>query len=140
MVESSGHARVAERFLAAFGARDDAGLRALLAEDVVWSMPGSGTISGTVHGRDAAATRAWEIAGRGVRTELLHVLVGQHGVALSLHNTALAADGRELDEHLATVLTVRDGVITAIDSYLSDVDGMSAFFAHRTPGNRADQG
>ncbi|MFD0531820.1 nuclear transport factor 2 family protein [Kitasatospora arboriphila] len=76
MVESSGHARVAERFLAAFGARDDAGLRALLAEDVVWSMPGSGTISGTVHGRDAAATRAWEIAGRGVRTELLHVLVG----------------------------------------------------------------
>ncbi|MCU7820754.1 nuclear transport factor 2 family protein [Kitasatospora sp. DSM 101779] len=129
MAENSGHAQVAERFLAAFRARDETALRALLAESVAWSMPGSGTISGTVHGRDAAVARAWEIAGRGVRTELLHVLVGQLGVALSLHNTARAADGRELDEHLATVLTVQDGLITAIDSYLSDVDGMSAFFA-----------
>ncbi|MEV8098979.1 nuclear transport factor 2 family protein [Kitasatospora sp. NPDC085879] len=128
MSEHNGHAEVAGRFLAAFGARDEPALRALLAEDIVWSMPGSGTISGTVRGRDAAVARAWEIAGRGVHTELRHVLVGQHGAALSLHNTAHTPDGRVLDEHLATVLTISDGVIAAIDSYLSDVDGMSAFF------------
>lgn len=29
---------------------------------------------------------------------------------------------------MATVLATRDGCITAIDSYLSDADGMSAFF------------
>ncbi|MFF4699370.1 hypothetical protein [Streptomyces chattanoogensis] len=63
-----------------------------------------------------------------MHTELLHVLVGAHGAALSLRNRATAADGRQLDEYLATVLTTRDGRITAIDSYLSDVDGMSAFF------------
>lgn len=63
-----------------------------------------------------------------LRTELLHVLSGRHGVALSLRNTAVAPDGRILDEHLATVLTIRDGKIAAIDSYLSDVGGMNAFF------------
>ena len=119
---------VAERFLAAFQARDWEAIGALFSQDITWTMPGAGTISGTVHGRDAAVSRAREIAGRGVHTELLHVLAGQNGIALSLRNTATDSDGRTLDEHLATVLTLRDGEIAAIDSYLSDVDGMSRFF------------
>ncbi|MFJ3229523.1 nuclear transport factor 2 family protein [Streptomyces sp. NPDC086787] len=122
------HPALAARFLTAFQARDWAALRELLADDITWTMPGTGTISGTADGADAAVERARHIAGQGLRTELLHVLVGARGAALSLRNTAAAPDGRELDEHLATVLTMRDGRITAIDSYLSDVDGMSAFF------------
>ncbi|MER6380142.1 nuclear transport factor 2 family protein [Streptomyces sp. NPDC001250] len=121
-------ATIAERFLTAFQARDWEALRGLLADDIAWTMPGTGTISGTVHGAEAAVDRARHIASRGLHTELLHVLVGAHGAALSLHNTATAPDGRRLDEYLATVLTTRHGRITAIDSYLSDVDGMSSFF------------
>ncbi|OLZ67232.1 hypothetical protein AV521_25635 [Streptomyces sp. IMTB 2501] len=121
-------ATIAERFLTAFQARDWEALRGLLADDIAWTMPGTGTISGTVHGAEAVVDRARHIAGRGLHTELLHVLVGAHGAALSLHNTATAPDGRRLDEYLATVLTTRHGRITAIDSYLSDVDGMSSFF------------
>ena len=128
MPDNSGDVTVAERFLTAYRAHDWEALRALLADDVTWSMPGAGTISGTVHGRAAAIDRIQEIVGRGLRTELLHILAGQHGIVLSLRNTATAADGRTLDEHLSTVLTIRDGKIVAIDSYLSDVDGMSAFF------------
>ncbi|BDM74129.1 hypothetical protein HEK616_76160 (plasmid) [Streptomyces nigrescens] len=120
---------IAERFLAAFKDRDWQALRDLFADEITWSMPGAGTISGTIRGADLAVERARQIADRGVRTELLHVLIGAHGAALSLRNTATAPDGRKLDEHLATVLTIRSGRITAIDSYLSDIDGMSAFFA-----------
>lgn len=119
---------IAERFLAAFKDRDWEALRDLLADEITWSMPGTGTISGPVQGADPVVDRARQIAGQGVRTELLHVLRGAHGVALSLRNTATAPDGRTLDEHLATVLTIRSGRITAIDSYLSDIDGMSSFF------------
>ncbi len=128
MAENSVDARVAERFLGAYGARDWEALRALLADGVTWTMPGTGTISGTAHGTEAVIDRARRIVAGGVETELLHVLVGRRSVALSLRNTAQAPDGRKLDEHLAVVLTVRDGRITAIDSHLSDVDGMSAFF------------
>ncbi|MDF3301425.1 hypothetical protein [Streptomyces tropicalis] len=66
-----------------------------------------------------------------MRTELLHVLAGRGGVALSLRNTATAPDGRTLDEHLATVLTLRGGLICAVDSFLSDVAGTSAYLARR---------
>ncbi|MER6569823.1 nuclear transport factor 2 family protein [Streptomyces sp. NPDC001093] len=128
MSKNSVGSTVAERFLAAFQARDWERLRGLLADDVTWTMPGSGSISGTIRGKEAVVGRARHIAGQGLHTELLHVLVGAHGAALSLRNTATAPDGRRLDEHLATVLTTQHGRITAIDSYLSDVDGMSAFF------------
>ena len=33
-----------------------------------------------------------------------------------------------LDQHLATVLSIRDGKVSAIDTYLSDVDMVNAFF------------
>ncbi|MFF3915914.1 nuclear transport factor 2 family protein [Streptomyces sp. NPDC001852] len=128
MSTNSADPTVAQRFLAAFQARDWEGLRDLLADDITWTMPGSGSISGTIRGADAVVRRARHIADQGLHTELRHVLVGAHGIALSLRNTATAPDGRRLDEHLATVLAVRHGRITAIDSYLSDVDGMSAFF------------
>ncbi|MEX2981019.1 nuclear transport factor 2 family protein [Streptomyces sp. C36] len=126
--ENGPDVRIAERFLTAYRSHDWEALRALFTADIAWSMPGTGTISGTVHGADAAIDRVREIVGRGLRTELLHVLSGQYGVTLSLRNTAVTPDGRTLDEHLATVLTIRDGKITAIDSYLSDVGGMNAFF------------
>ncbi|MGW7579371.1 nuclear transport factor 2 family protein [Streptomyces sp. NPDC054765] len=128
MTGSDSHTELADRFLTAFRTHDWEALSTLLAPDIVWSMPGTGTISGTLHGTAAAIDRFQEIVGRGLHTELLHILVGQNGAALSLRNTAVAADGRKLDEHLATVLTIREGKIAAIDSYLSDVDGMSAFF------------
>ncbi|KPC60466.1 nuclear transport factor 2 family protein [Streptomyces chattanoogensis] len=128
MSPDSADPTIPERFLAAFQARDWETLRGLLADEITWTMPGTGTISGTAHGADAVVHRARHIAGQGLHTELLHILVGARGAALSLRNRATAADGRQLDEYLATVLTTRDGRITAIDSYLSDVDGMSAFF------------
>ncbi|OIJ92613.1 nuclear transport factor 2 family protein [Streptomyces monashensis] len=128
MSTNSAARTIAERFLTAFQAREWETLRALLADDITWTMPGEGTISGTIHGAGAAVARARQIADQGLRTELLRVLVGAHGVALSLHNTATSPDGRRLDEYLATVLTMRHERITAIDSYLSDVDGMSSFF------------
>ncbi|GHI10486.1 ketosteroid isomerase [Streptomyces cellostaticus] len=128
MSTNSAALTIAERFLTSFQARDWETLRDLLADDITWTMPGTGAVSGTIHGADAVVDRARHIAGQGLYTELLHVLVGAHGAALSLHNTATAPDGRRLDEYLATVLTMRHGRITAIDSYLSDVDGMSSFF------------
>ena len=68
------------------------------------------------------------IASYGIRFALEHVLVSRDTMALSLHNTARRAD-LVLNEHLATVRTVRAGRIVPIDTYLSDLDGINAFFA-----------
>jgi uncharacterized protein len=102
-----------------------------LDEDLVWTLPGSSLISGEAKGATAVIQRAKTIVAHGVNFELKHILIGRQGAALSLHNAAQRGAVR-LDEHLATVMTMRDGKIAAIDIYLSDIEMLNAFFvAHQ---------
>ncbi|MFF1699976.1 nuclear transport factor 2 family protein [Streptomyces sp. NPDC058257] len=103
------------------------GIRALLHDDATWTLPGDNTVSGTAEGADAVVERAQRIASYGLNFELLHILVSRENMALSLHNTARREDA-VLDEYLATVCRLRDGKIASIETYLSDVSGMNAFF------------
>ncbi|MBC2877561.1 MULTISPECIES: nuclear transport factor 2 family protein [Streptomyces] len=119
--------RLGVRFHAFLSAGDWAGIRTLLTDDATWTLPGDNAISGTAEGADAVVERAEKIASYGVDFELLHILVSRENMALSLHNTARRGDVR-LDEHLSTVCRLRDGKIAGIETYLSDVDGMNAFF------------
>lgn len=102
-------------------------MRTLITDDITWSMPGEGTISGTAVGAEAVIARSQQIVGYGLNFELLHLLVGQYGLALLLHNTATRGS-LVLDEYLSTVCQVRDGKISVIDTYLSDLKGFNAFF------------
>lgn len=117
----------ADAFLQAYSDRDWPRVATLFAADSVWTMPGGGRLGGDVHGPAALTARARYIAEQGVRTEFLHRLEGKYGVAFILHNTA-EKSGRLLDEHLVTVVTVKDGLIIRIDSYLSDVATKDSFF------------
>ena len=118
---------IARRFHAALTARDWSAIRALLTDDAHWTLPGDNTISGPANGADAVVDHARKVAGYGVNFELLHILVSRDNVALSLHNTARQGD-RVLDQYLATVCRLKDGKIADIETFLSDVDGMNAFF------------
>jgi ketosteroid isomerase-like protein len=116
-----------KEFHAALTRLDWDAIRSLLHADATWTLPGENTISGTAVGADAVVERAKKIAGYGLDFELLHVLVSRENMALSLHNTA-HRDDAVLDEYLSTVCRLRDGKIAGIETYLSDVPGMNAFF------------
>lgn len=118
---------IARSFLAAISTRDWSAIHTLLTEDAHWTLPGDNTISGTANGADAVVERARKITSYGLNFELQHVLVGSDSVALSLHNTARQG-GRVLDEYLASVCQFKDNKIAAIETFLSDIDGMNAFF------------
>lgn len=120
--------KVAEEFLGAFKDRDMEGIRRLAAENIEWTLPGEGRISGTAVGIDAVIERIKIIAAGGVKTKLNYIVTGQNGVALLLNNTGTSADGLILDEQLATVLTIDNGLIVKIDTYLSDVPMMEKYF------------
>ncbi|MFC0598550.1 nuclear transport factor 2 family protein [Streptomyces palmae] len=115
------------RFHAALVSGDWPAIRSMLHDDATWTLPGDNTISGTVVGAHAVVERARKIASYGLSFELLHVLVSRENMALSLHNTARRPDAI-LDEYLTTVCRLRDGRIADIETYLSDVPGMNAFF------------
>lgn len=119
--------KLARAFHAALAAKDWVGMRQFFTDDATWTLPGNNTISGRAEGADAVIERARLIAGYGLTFTLNHILVSRDNMALSLHNTA-ERDGIRLDEYLATVCRLRDGKICEIETYLSDVEGMNAFF------------
>ncbi|MEE1784474.1 nuclear transport factor 2 family protein [Streptomyces sp. SP17BM10] len=118
---------LADRFRLGLTTADWALIRSLLTDDVVWTLPGDNTVSGQVRGVDAVIERIRLIASYGVHFDVRRTLLSRDNLALSLHNTA-ERDGRVLDEHLATVCFLRGERIGAIETYVSDVPGMNAFF------------
>ncbi|MHB8074877.1 nuclear transport factor 2 family protein [Desulfosporosinus fructosivorans] len=120
--------KIAENFLTSYKNHDWESIKKLLHPDIEWTLPGEGKISGTAKGATAVIERVQTIVNGGVVTKLHHILVGQRGLTLSLNNTATSADGRVLNEELATVLTIQNGLITKIDTYLSDVPMMERYF------------
>jgi uncharacterized protein len=118
---------IAQKFLTGLRNRDWDLLKSIMAPDIIWSLPGRSLISGEAHGVDAVIKRSQLITSYGLNFALKHVLFGQHGLALSLNNTARRG-ALVLDEHLATVCSLREDKICRIDTYLSDVDMANAFF------------
>lgn len=72
--------------------------------------------------------RARRIVEYGANVEIQHVVLGYEGVALLLHNTG-KRDGRILDEYLTTVCTLCNGKIARLDTYISDIEMVNAYFA-----------
>ena len=125
--EAEGADRVAKQFLEFLRERDWESMRSIMSEHVVWNLPGRSSISGRAEGVAAVIARAQKIVSYGLSFQLKHLLFGQDGVTLSLHNTARRGN-LVLDEHLATAMTLQEGKITAINTYLSDIDMANAFF------------
>jgi len=119
---------VVQEFLHATATKDWMAMRKLVANDAVWTLPGRSAISGESRGGDAVVARAKQLAEYGVNVSIEHMLYGLTDVALVLHNTGQHGNVA-LDEHLCNVCRVRDGKISSIDTYVSDVEMLNAFFA-----------
>ena len=120
--------KIAEAFIIALGAGSKSGLQAIMVDDIVWSLPGSSTMSGEACGVDAILKRSEILRGYGVKIEIEHVVYGFRDVALHLHNTG-QKNGRILDEHLTTVCHLDGDKIRRLDTFISDVEMLNAFFA-----------
>lgn len=119
--------QVTQAFLRATGTKDWVAMRSIVADDAVWALPGTSLISGDSRGGDAVVARAQQLSNYGLNVAIERVLYGATGVAVSLHNTGQRG-GLALDEHLTNVVRVRDGKITGIDTYVSDLATLNAFF------------
>ena len=123
---------IAEDFLRGLRDRDANLLHSIMADEVVWSLPGESLMSGETRGVDAILKRAITLAGWNVKIELEHVVFGLHDVAVLLHNTG-HFDGKVLDEHLTTVIQLDAGKIRRLDTFISDVGMLNAYFVRKPP-------
>ena len=120
--------QLATSFIEALRSLDENGLKTIMTDDVVWTLPGSSVVSGVAHGVAGILKRAQAIVDRNVTLEIMHVVLGHEGVALLLHNTG-KWNGKVLDEYLTTVCTLRDGKIARLDTYISDIPMVNTYFA-----------
>ena len=120
--------QLATSFIDALRAGDANGFRAIMTDDVFWTLPGKSLVSGIAKGVEGILKRARTIVDFGANVEIQHVVLGHEGVALLLHNTGKRND-QILDEYLTTVCTLRDGKIARLDTYISDIAMVNAYFS-----------
>ncbi len=111
----------------AFANQDRPAIQSLITADFVWMLPGDNAVSGDVTGVDGVFDRFAALDSYGVDISIEHVVVNQHGLAFILHNTG-SHGGRVLDEYLVTVITVRGGRAARLETFLSDIPMMNAYF------------
>lgn len=119
--------KLALKFLSILGKPDASVVKDVAVEDMIWTFPGTAQISGEAHGVDAIMKRAHTIASYKVRVEIVRTVYGLSGVSVILHNTG-EKDGKVLDEHLAAVFSFHGDKIERLDTHLSDVSMVKAFF------------
>ena len=118
---------ITQKFYAAVNARDVNLMNDILTDDVVWSLPGTSLMSGEALGVEAVLERSLILNRYSVNVDVEYVVYGHKDVALHLHNTGKHA-GHVLDEHLTNVYILRDDKICRIDTFVSDVGMLNAYF------------
>ncbi|AYL95379.1 nuclear transport factor 2 family protein [Mucilaginibacter celer] len=118
--------KLGNQFLLAFRDRDWNLLRSIITEDCTWCLPGEGELAGESEGADEVIDKAKQFAKK-LSLELDHIQYSLNCVALAIQNRSLSKEPTA-DEHIATVNTIRDGRISGIYTFFSDVPGMRTYF------------
>ena len=124
------NAELLERAFAAFG-RDALALARLLADDIVWRVPGETVMSGEYRGRDDVLQflRQTRVQSDNTyRTELQYAVADdERGVAV--YRAQGERKGRTLDIEQALFCVFRDGQLADVTAVPFDFPAFAAFWA-----------
>ena len=74
--------QLARKFLSVLSTPDESTVRSVVADEMVWSFPGSSVISGETHGVAGVMARARVIASHKIHVEIGHAVYGYNGVTM----------------------------------------------------------
>jgi ketosteroid isomerase-like protein len=123
-------AELVRRGYAAFSAGDIPTLSELFAEDAVWHVPGSNSLSGTKTGRGAIMAFFGELATRSggtVRVEVQDVIGGEDHT-IGLHHNHAERNDKVTDQDAVLVFTIRDGHVTEVQEFHEDTARSDEFW------------
>ena len=122
---------VVRKIFDAFARKEGLALRGLIAEDAVWSVPGSGVMAGTYAGREAIfrflAKLPKETDGT-YSSELIDVLASDDRAA-ALYRARGARYGRTLELDQVLLFRFERGFVQGVLALPSDPDAFEAFWA-----------
>ena len=121
-----------DRFFAAYGERDLAALRDVLAENATWTFPGHHRLSGTKVGVDAIVAffdAVGSVMGRSQpKVEKLVLGANEQYVVECQHVRTDRPDGPNLDQQLCVLWSFADGKIVSGQHLVADQDALDAFY------------
>ncbi|HJZ45774.1 MAG TPA: nuclear transport factor 2 family protein [Roseiflexaceae bacterium] len=121
-----------DQFFAAYGKRDLAHLREVLAENATWTFPGHHPLSGTKVGVDQIVAFFDAIGGAigssNASVEKLVTGVNDQYIVECQRIRTGRADGPNLDQELCVLWRFEHGKIVSGRHLAADQDGLDAFF------------
>jgi ketosteroid isomerase-like protein len=113
-------ASLTQRFATALLTLDEVALSEVSTDDISWSIPGHGPISGVHTGAPAIIAVATTIRQHRITVEVEQILTGRGGVTAILHEVG-AHTAAPLDVRVALALLFRHGRVATITGFISDV-------------------
>ena len=127
-----------DKFFSAYGARDVAGLREVLAEQAAWTFPGHSAVSGAHTGIDAIVALFDAIgsamAAANPSVEKLVVGVSDGYVAECQYVRTNRAAGPNIDQRLCVLWSFASGKIVSGQHLAADQDALDVFYAASDEG------
>ena len=106
-------------------------LAAVLAEDILWHVPGQGVISGDYRGRDGVVeffTKAQELSNGTMRVEL-HDISATDDHTFAIQTNRAERNGKTLNARVAAVFHVRDGKAAEVWFFTNSQYDSDAFWS-----------
>ena len=130
-----------DQFFSAYGKRDLAGLRDVLADDATWTFPGHHPLSGTKVGVDAIVA-FFDAVGAVMGSshpdvERLVLGVSDEYVVECQHIRTNRASGPNLDQHMCVLWGFEGGKIVSGRHLVGDQDALDAFYDHAAASGQA---
>ena len=113
---SEENANLVRRGYAAFSTGDMATLSGLFADDAVWHVPGSGSLSGAKRGRDAILAFFGELftrSGEPIKVTL-HDVIGGDEHTVGLHHEFVQSGSNKVDQNAVNIFHIRDGRVSDV--------------------------
>ncbi|MET3981841.1 MULTISPECIES: nuclear transport factor 2 family protein [unclassified Mucilaginibacter] len=119
--------KLGNQFILAFRDQNWDLLKSIITEDCTWSISGENDLADKLTGHDEVISKARQFVTK-LSFEFDHIRQSLNCVALAIFTHAATGD-KNADEQIATVNTIRDGKISEINTFFSDVPGMHSYFA-----------
>ncbi len=115
------------RFYEAYGREDIEGMKALIAPDCKWMIPGHHPLAGTKTGRDEIVTY-FELLKRGnFKAEIIY-LTGDDTHAIDVHRGWGEANGARCDTNWVLYYTMKGGLISEVQNFCFDQHQVDLFY------------
>lgn len=126
---SQDHPNVAivKRYYEAYGKRDLATIREVLAPDIVWRIPGHHPLSGPKRGPDEVVAFFNQLAKANFKAEVLF-LGGNDEYVVDCHRGYGAAGNNKLDILWCLLFRIQNGRIAEVTNFAGDQHAADAFF------------